>query len=91
MWPVHDRMPLVQERGALSNGINSLLKTERAFVIIKFQRRNACLKNTMFHIDVNSAFLRWEAVYRLAHKGGKQDLREIASVSRNKEKTLSAA
>lgn len=33
----------------------------------------------IFHIDVNSAFLSWEAVYRLAHKGGKQDLREIAS------------
>ncbi|MDE6640470.1 MAG: DNA polymerase IV [Acetatifactor sp.] len=37
------------------------------------------LKNIIFHIDVNSAFLSWEAVYRLAHKGGKQDLREIAS------------
>jgi DNA polymerase-4 len=37
------------------------------------------LKNIIFHIDVNSAFLSWEAVYRLTHKGGKQDLREIAS------------
>ncbi len=37
------------------------------------------MKNIIFHIDVNSAFLSWEAVYRLAHKGGKQDLREIAS------------
>ncbi len=25
------------------------------------------------------AFLSWEAVYRLAHKGGKEDLRGIAS------------
>ena len=33
----------------------------------------------IFHIDVNSAFLSWEAVYRLAHKGGKQDLRTISS------------
>ena len=33
----------------------------------------------IFHIDVNSAFLSWEAVYRLAHKGGREDLREIAS------------
>ena len=30
----------------------------------------------IFHIDVNSAFLSWEAVYRLAHKGGKLDLRD---------------
>lgn len=37
------------------------------------------LKRIIFHIDVNSAFLSWEAVYRMAHKGGKQDLREIPS------------
>lgn len=37
------------------------------------------MRSVIFHIDVNSAFLSWEAVYRLAHKGGKQDLREIAS------------
>ena len=37
------------------------------------------MKNIIFHIDVNSAFLSWEAVYRLAHKGGKEDLRKIAS------------
>ena len=37
------------------------------------------MKNIIFHIDVNSAFLSWEAVYRMAHKGGKQDLREIPS------------
>lgn len=37
------------------------------------------MKSIVFHIDVNSAFLSWEAVYRLAHKGGKLDLREIAS------------
>ena len=37
------------------------------------------MESIIFHIDVNSAFLSWEAVYRLAHKGGKQDLREIAS------------
>lgn len=37
------------------------------------------MNNIIFHIDVNSAFLSWEAVYRLAHKGGKEDLREIAS------------
>lgn len=28
------------------------------------------MENLIFHIDVNSAFLSWEAVYRLAHRGG---------------------
>ena len=37
------------------------------------------MEHIVFHIDVNSAFLSWEAVYRLTHKGGRQDLREIAS------------
>ena len=37
------------------------------------------LNSIIYHIDVNSAFLSWEAVYRLALKGGMQDLREIAS------------
>ena len=32
-------------------------------------------RNVIFHIDVNSAFLSWEAVYRLHHLGGKEDLR----------------
>jgi DNA polymerase-4 len=35
--------------------------------------------NVIFHIDVNSAFLSWEAVYRLSILGAKQDLREIPS------------
>ena len=35
----------------------------------------------VFHIDVNSAFLSWEAVYRLCHLGGRVDLREeVAAV-----------
>lgn len=33
----------------------------------------------IFHIDVNSAYLSWEAVYRLQH-GEKIDLREIPSI-----------
>lgn len=37
------------------------------------------MKNVIFHIDVNSAFLSWEAVYRLFHRGGTLDLREIPS------------
>lgn len=34
----------------------------------------------IFHIDVNSAFLSWEAVYRLHILGERTDLREIPSV-----------
>lgn len=33
----------------------------------------------IFHIDVNSAYLSWEAVYRLKHKGGSLDLRQVPS------------
>ncbi len=36
------------------------------------------MDKTIFHVDVNSAFLSWEAVYRL-HNGEETDLREIAS------------
>ena len=34
------------------------------------------MEPVFFHIDVNSAFLSWEAVYRLYHLGGKVDLRD---------------
>ena len=37
------------------------------------------MDNVIFHIDVNSAFLSWEAVYRLHILGEKTDLREIPS------------
>ena len=37
------------------------------------------VKRVVFHIDVNSAFLSWEAVYRLYHLGAKTDLREMVS------------
>ena len=33
----------------------------------------------IFHIDVNSAFLSWEAAYRIRHLGGTLDLRTIPS------------
>lgn len=36
-------------------------------------------ERTLFHIDVNSAFLSWEAAWRLQH-GSSVDLREIPSV-----------
>lgn len=37
------------------------------------------MKRVIFHIDVNSAFLSWEAVYRLRHLGGQLDLRNEVS------------
>jgi DNA polymerase-4 len=37
------------------------------------------MRNVIFHIDVNSAFLSWEAVYRVHHLGGNLDLRDIPS------------
>lgn len=41
--------------------------------------RGMTVRPSIFHIDVNSAFLSWEAVYRLGHLGGSTDLREQAS------------
>lgn len=41
----------------------------------------------IYHVDVNSAFLSWEAVYRIHHLGMKKDLRMIPSaVGGDKEK-----
>lgn len=37
------------------------------------------MEHTIFHVDVNSAFLSWEACYRLKHLGGQLDLRQIPS------------
>lgn len=37
------------------------------------------MQTVVFHVDVNSAFLSWEAVYRLRHLGAKLDLRTIPS------------
>ncbi len=36
-------------------------------------------ERVIFHIDVNSAFLSWEAVYRIRHLGAKEDLRQMVS------------
>ena len=38
------------------------------------------MKRIIYHIDVNSAFLSWEAAYRIHHLHAKTDLREIPSV-----------
>ena len=35
--------------------------------------------NIVFHVDVNSAFLSWEAVFRLERMGERRDLRQIPS------------
>lgn len=37
------------------------------------------MNKIIYHVDVNSAFLSWEAVYRLYHLGGKLDLRTTPS------------
>lgn len=37
------------------------------------------MKKVIFHVDVNSAFLSWEACYRIHYLGGKQDLRQMVS------------
>ena len=37
------------------------------------------MKRVIFHVDVNSAFLSWEACYRIHHLGGTQDLRNLVS------------
>lgn len=38
------------------------------------------MEKVIFHIDVNSAFLSWEAVYRMQILGQTTDLREVPSV-----------
>lgn len=37
------------------------------------------MERIIFHIDVNSAFLSWEAVYRMKYLGSSLDLRDIPS------------
>ena len=37
------------------------------------------MERIIFHIDVNSAFLSWEAVYRIKYLGSSLDLRDIPS------------
>lgn len=44
-----------------------------------FFLRGRSMNKIIFHVDVNSAFLSWEAVYRLKHLGFNQDLRELIS------------
>lgn len=51
---------------------------QRADIIRK--RRKFMDHRVIFHIDVNSAFLSWEAVYRLKQSPDAQDLRNIPAV-----------
>lgn len=44
------------------------------------------MNRIIFHIDVNNAFLSWEAVYRLCELGETQDLRTIPAVIGGDEK-----
>ena len=37
------------------------------------------MRRIIFHVDVNAAYLSWEAVYRLRHLGAKEDLRRQAA------------
>ena len=37
------------------------------------------MERIIFHIDVNNAFLSWEALYRIQELGETQDLRTIPS------------
>lgn len=58
------------------------MTTERLFPDNRYREANAGLekrKRVIFHIDVNSAYLSWEAVYRLHHLGGRTDLRKEVS------------
>lgn len=50
------------------------IKTEQMF-----DRKESAMKRVIFHVDVNSAFLSWEACYRIHHLGGTQDLRNLVS------------
>lgn len=43
------------------------------------RKEERVLERIIFHVDVNSAFLSWEACYRLKHLGGFLDLRSIPS------------
>ena len=44
-----------------------------------YKRRAVEFMQCIYHVDVNSAFLSWEATYRLHHLGAKLDLRKIPS------------
>lgn len=46
---------------------------------VRYKRGGIAVKRVIFHVDVNSAFLSWEATYRIHHLGAKLDLRNVVS------------
>ena len=47
--------------------------------ILKIEKEQEVRESVIFHVDVNSAFLSWEASYRKEILGEEIDLREIPS------------
>ncbi len=60
-------------------GLTSVQEKFRIKTEQMFEHEEANIKRVIFYVDVNSAFLSWEACYRIHHLGGKQDLQEIVS------------
>ena len=58
---------------------NYILKNEQMFCIMAIKGVDKSMKRVIFHIDVNSAFLSWEAVYRIYHLGSQMDLRKMVA------------
>ena len=44
--------------------------------MIRLKTADETAAPVVFHVDVNSAFLSWEAVYRIRELGAKKDLRD---------------
>lgn len=66
---------MLEGRNSLCSGL-----TYRTNVCIIARTGGWTVERVIYHIDVNSAFLSWEACYRIHHKGGKKDLREQVAV-----------
>ncbi len=52
------------------------MKNKHMFFKMKLMEVNIRLKRLIFHVDVNSAYLSWEAAYRCYHLGATIDLRD---------------
>lgn len=64
--------------GSNSSGLTGQLRLKRA-PEPESERKKVMVKRTVFHIDVNSAFLSWTAAEQLKH-GAEVDLREIPAI-----------
>ena len=56
--------------------VKSKLEFFKHFLYNETEGGENMFDKVIFHIDVNSAFLSWEAVYRMEVLGGKVDLRK---------------